>query len=464
MSTLKRFQAQARARRQGKPAFTLLELIVVLLVLGILAAIAVPTFNRVKENSVARVAQTTLEAIDRNGEAIAISDRDMSDEQVAAAAVAEMDPKPGMTIMRDGAEITVQNESGSILASGTVTFSGGVGTIVPATVGGSGGSSGSSSTTSTTVAPTTTTTVAPASLPSSFTTMSSAPSGGGVSVSSDGRIHMAINDGGTAWSSDGGTTFNIVTSPSGSPTGGAVRWVHAEGSTVYAAMSSSGRGPGGLLVSSDGGVTWSAPITSSSGMISSSLRRVWVSGGTIYVATQQGMSKSTNGGASWTNYTTANGLAANDVYDVWASGSTIYVATWGGLSVSTDGGASWTTKTAADGLGSAISTSVHVSGSTVVVGNWCYAVSVSTDGGASFTSRTSANSGLGNDCVNDVWVSNGLVYSANSNGGGVSVSSNNGASWSNYDLGGANTAYGLWVGSGSTVYVADHGGLAISNP
>lgn len=48
MFTLKRLHDKAKSRRDGRPAFTLLELIVVLLVLGILAAIAVPTFNRVK--------------------------------------------------------------------------------------------------------------------------------------------------------------------------------------------------------------------------------------------------------------------------------------------------------------------------------------------------------------------------------------------------------------------------------
>jgi prepilin-type N-terminal cleavage/methylation domain-containing protein len=56
-----------------KKAFTLLELIVVLLVLGILAAIAVPTFNTVKTNSAIRSAQTTAEGIARNADAIAAS-------------------------------------------------------------------------------------------------------------------------------------------------------------------------------------------------------------------------------------------------------------------------------------------------------------------------------------------------------------------------------------------------------
>jgi prepilin-type N-terminal cleavage/methylation domain-containing protein len=194
MSTLKRLHSQARARRQGKPAFTLLELIVVLLVLGILAAIAVPTFNRVKENSVTRVAQTTLEAIDRNGEAIAISDQNMSDEQIAAAALAEMPTQPGLTITRDGAEITVENSSGSIVASGTVTFSNGVGTIVPATVGGSGGGSGSSSTTSTTVAPAVST--VPVSVSASYVTVPYAAYGLSVTLNVPFNVTWTTSTGG----------------------------------------------------------------------------------------------------------------------------------------------------------------------------------------------------------------------------------------------------------------------------
>ena len=57
-----------------KKAFTLLELIVVLLVLGILAAIAVPTFNSVKESSVSRAALTNAQAIARNANAISAAE------------------------------------------------------------------------------------------------------------------------------------------------------------------------------------------------------------------------------------------------------------------------------------------------------------------------------------------------------------------------------------------------------
>jgi hypothetical protein len=60
---------------------------------------------------------------------------------------------------------------------------------------------------------------------------------------------------------------------------------------------------------------------------------VYASGSTIYAATFGGLSISTDGGNSFTNYTTSDGLGSNNVVGVYASGSNIYVATNGGLSI-----------------------------------------------------------------------------------------------------------------------------------
>ena len=60
---------------------------------------------------------------------------------------------------------------------------------------------------------------------------------------------------------------------------------------------------------------------------------VYASGSNIYAATDGGLSISTNGGSSFTNYTTTSGLVGNQVRGVYASGSNIYVATLGGLSI-----------------------------------------------------------------------------------------------------------------------------------
>jgi len=163
MSTLKRLHSQARARRAGRPAFTLLELIVVLLVLGVLAAIAVPTFNRVKENSQVGVVNATLETIKRNAEAIAASDLNMTVSEIVTAIESEYAENTTVRVRvnQDGDGLDVEYTEGSgestvARASGAIAYNVGTGSwvITPASAGGgsSSATSTSSSTTSTTPA------------------------------------------------------------------------------------------------------------------------------------------------------------------------------------------------------------------------------------------------------------------------------------------------------------------------
>ena len=135
------------SKHRQRSAFTLVEIVVTLLILAVLATITVPTVQRVRENSVKRSAQTTLEAAARAGETLARADADASDVAIAAAIAAEFADTDTLTIsVVDGADgdgllntVTVTYTSGSITASGSVRFTDGSATITPASIDDDGG-------------------------------------------------------------------------------------------------------------------------------------------------------------------------------------------------------------------------------------------------------------------------------------------------------------------------------------
>jgi len=142
---------------------------------------------------------------------------------------------------------------------------------------------------------------------------------------------------------------------------------------------------------------------------------VYASGSNIYAATYGGLSISTNGGSSFTNYT--SGLGSSNVYGVYASGSNIYAATAGGLGISTNGGSNFTNYAKNNGLGSNIVFGVYASGSNTYAAT-SGGLSISTNGGSTFINKTTAN-GLGNNSVNGVYASGSNIYAATA--GGLSI-------------------------------------------
>lgn len=80
-----------------KKGFTLLELIVVIVVLGILAALAVPSFSTVKTNAAKAVATRVAEGIVRDAQAAAAFNGDALDGTYVEAAGKELGAVIGET-------------------------------------------------------------------------------------------------------------------------------------------------------------------------------------------------------------------------------------------------------------------------------------------------------------------------------------------------------------------------------
>lgn len=127
------------AIHNARRAFTLLELLVVLPAIGILVAIAVPSYNAVRGNAAQRAATTTAQHIGRNAEAIAaIQGRSLVSLDDLRVSVAEAGFAEGAEAVDGLEEFATDGEDGSfIVRSGTnpqreatVVLNGGVLTIV----------------------------------------------------------------------------------------------------------------------------------------------------------------------------------------------------------------------------------------------------------------------------------------------------------------------------------------------
>lgn len=238
--------------------------------------------------------------------------------------------------------------------------------------------------------------------------------------------------------------------------------VYVQGNTIYVATRN------GIFISTNGGASF-ANYTVANGLGDNRVLGIYVQGNTIYASTYGGLSMSTDGGIKFTNYAFPTLPGSNDfqvygpnypVASIYAQGNTIYAATFGGVEISTDGGTTFTKYT--NGLGSLSVLGIFATGNTIYAAT-AKGLSVSLDGGNTFTNSTN---GLGTSQgyyqCNGVYEQNGIVYVATV--GGLSISTDGGAHFSNLTI--ANGLGDNWVSSvylqGNTIYAATNGGLSIS--
>lgn len=172
-------------------------------------------------------------------------------------------------------------------------------------------------------------------------------------------IYVAFSGGGVWKTTDGGTTWAPKTEALGSLSCGSLAMDPNNSGTLYLGLGDPFDGTGiGLVKSGDGGNTWSAPVFLGT---STEIAKVMVAPGNssiVLAATNAGLFRSTDGGASFNNVALATGQAgAPYVWDVaWGGGNAFTLTLEANPTVTTgttdgqiwwtaDNGATWTRST-----------------------------------------------------------------------------------------------------------------------
>jgi len=201
-----------------------------------------------------------------------------------------------------------------------------------------------------------------------------AKNGGTLNVTDSGRANVILTDpnntsviyigfsGGGVWkSTDGGSTWTPKTETLGSLSVGSLTMDPGNSSTLYLGLGDPFDGTGiGLVKSTDGGDTWSNPVYLGNSSIIPAIEVSRTNPQIVLAATDAGLYRSTDGGASFTKVSIATGQP-DDPYVwtlAWGGGDTFVLgleaayanfgsgtSTLGQIWRSTDNGAHWTQST-----------------------------------------------------------------------------------------------------------------------
>lgn len=177
-----------------------------------------------------------------------------------------------------------------------------------------------------------------------------------VDPSNGNVIYLAVSGGGVWKTTDGGTTWSPRTESLGSLSTGALAMDPTNSQVLYLGLGDPFDGTGiGLLKTTDGAATWSAPVYLGTSTVIADLIVSPSSPSTVLAATNAGLFRSVNGGASFSKVTIATGQTVDPtVWSIDSLGGSSFVlsleanptvttgTTDGQVWISSDNGATWT--------------------------------------------------------------------------------------------------------------------------
>ena len=191
-------------------------------------------------------------------------------------------------------------------------------------------------------------------------------------VSSGSTVFVGLNKGEVYQTTNNGVNWTSVNSASAFPNVSLTSMVLV-GSNLFAGVND-GFGQGGIYTL--GLLGWENVNSNIfAGSSNKSVNHLTVTGSTL-LAAGYGLASSTNGGATWTNFSTGIPFQYSSFSNILISGSNIYSGYSNGIVKSTDNGANWTTKS--NGINNVSVNSVITKGSLLFAGSY-YGLYTSSD-------------------------------------------------------------------------------------